>query len=221
MLKVGIDIGTNYSSVAVNNNGKTDLLDISNGQNILGDSFSIPSVAYVDKNGDVTFGQIAFEKKKLYPERFIPDFKSFFSSETPVIKLEKKYKAKDLYSHFFLYFKDIIEKNYSDEIEFVSISHPVHYNLKTRAALKEIAEDIFSCNIILVDELLASAIEYSQKEMVAENDTILVCNQGGSLFEMSILRKTPAGFIHLHEPIRMEMCSGNNFDKLIKRCPLV
>jgi len=215
MLKVGIDIGTSYSCVAVNNNNKTDLLNISNGQNILGDNFSIPSVAYIDKSGNVIFGQAAFEKKKLNPERFIMDFKSYFISETPVIKLEKEYKAKDLYSHFFNYFKDIIEKNYNDEIEFVCISHPVHYNLKTRAALKEIAEDIFSCNIILADELLASAIEYSEKEMVAENDTILLCNQGGSLFEVAILKKTSIGFTHLHEPIRMEMCSGNNFDKLI------
>lgn len=213
-MKIGIDLGTSYSSVAAEVNGKIEMIRVATGAGAFGDSFSIPTAAYVD-NGRILLGQAAMSKRKLSPSCFKGEFKRDLGTTTPFILGEEEYLPEQLYTEFFLYFKNQAIEQTGEKIEKVYITHPANYGNSKKRLVEKAANNAGLLDVVLVDEPTAAAAGYSQKSRINEGDIVLVYDLGGGTFDVAIIKKTSKGYVHLTEPLGISMCGGVDFDRAI------
>lgn len=83
-LKVGIDIGTSYSSIAIiGDDGVAEPVKVANEPSAFGDSYSMPSAVFVDDKGNIVIGQIAMSSKRKKPSSFKSEFKRDLGQDIP------------------------------------------------------------------------------------------------------------------------------------------
>lgn len=213
-MKIGIDLGTSFSSVAAEIDGKIEMIRIATGAGGFGDSFSIPTAAYVD-NGRMLLGQAALNKRKLSPACFKSEFKRDLGTTTPFLLGEEEYLPEQLYTEFFLYFKNQAQEQTGEKIEKAYITHPANYGNNKKRLVEKAANNAGLLDVVLVDEPTAAAAGYSQKSRINEGDIVLVYDLGGGTFDVAIIKKTANGYVHLTEPLGISMCGGVDFDRAI------
>lgn len=213
-MKIGIDLGTCYSSVAAEVDGKIVLIRVATGASAFGDSFSMPTAVYYD-NGRLLLGQAALGKRKLEPSCFKDEFKRELGTFTPFILGGEEYLPEQLYTEFFLYFKNQAIEQTGEKIERTYITHPANYGNSKKRLIEKAANNAGLFDVVLVDEPTAAAAGYSQKSRVLDGDILLVYDLGGGTFDVAIIKKTPNGYVHLSEPLGISKCGGVDFDRII------
>jgi actin-like ATPase involved in cell morphogenesis len=213
-MKLGVDIGTSFSSVAVVIDGKLEMVKLSTGACAFGDSYSMPTAIYMD-NGGVLLGQAAFNKRINDPSRFKSEFKRDFGTLTPYLIGGEEYLPEHIYTELFLHFKNQTTQQTGEEIDEVYITHPANYGNSKKLLLKKAASNAGLLNIEFVDEPTAAAIGYSQKNKINDGDILLVYDLGGGTFDVALIKKTTQGYIHLTEPLGISQCGGVDFDRAI------
>ncbi len=215
MIKVGIDIGTSYSSIAVLSEDKAITLKIATGISAFGDSYSMPTAVYIDKNDTIVLGQAAYNKRGLDPTRFKADFKRDFGTTAPYLLGDDQYLPETFYTEIFRYFMKQVEQQCGEKIGKAYITYPASYTNNKRLLLEKAANNAGLFDIVLVDEPTAAAICYSQKKSVANGEILLVYDLGGGTFDLALIQKTAKGFEHLTETIGIKECGGIDFDRAI------
>ena len=217
MIGAGIDIGTSFSSVVVVKNGVATPIRVKTGDSLFGDSYSMPTVVFVERDGSVKLGQAAFNKKKSAPESFKQDFKREFGTKTPYLLGSEEFLPEDFYQKIFIHFKKQVEDSVGEKMGRVFITHPAGYSEEKKKLLTRTAAVAGFFDIALIDEPTAAAVAYSQKDGVANGEILLVYDFGGGTFDVSLIKKTDRGFIHLTESIGLPECGGIDFDRIIAR----
>lgn len=213
-MNIGIDLGTSYSSVAAEENGKIEMIRVSTGASAFGDSFSMPTAVYMD-NGHILLGQAALNKRKLSTSCFKSEFKRELGTSTPYIIGGEEYLPEQLYTEFFLYFKKQAVEQTGEKIEKVYITHPANYGNNKKRLIEKAANNAGLFDVVLVDEPTAAAAGYAQKNKIMDGDILLVYDLGGGTFDVAIIKKTMNGYVHLTEPLGISMCGGVDFDRAI------
>ncbi len=213
-MKIGIDLGTSYSSVAAQVNGKIEMIRVSTGASAFGDSFSMPTAVYMD-SGHMLLGQAALNKRKVSPACFKSEFKRDFGTTTPYIVGGEEYLPEQLYTELFMYFKEQAVKQKGEKIERVYITHPANYGNNKKRLIEKAANNAGLFDIVLVDEPTAAAAGYAQKSKIIDGDILLVYDLGGGTFDAAIIKRTAKGYIHLTEPLGISHCGGIDFDRVI------
>jgi molecular chaperone DnaK (HSP70) len=213
-MKMGIDLGTSYSSVAIEIDGRIEMIKVATGASAFGDSFSMPTAVYVD-NGHILLGQAAINKRKISPSCFKSEFKRDLGTSTPYVLGEEEYLPEQLYTEVFLYFKKQACEQTGEKIEEVYITHPANYGNNKKRLIEKAANNAGLLNVVLVDEPTAAAAGYSQKSRISDGDILLVYDLGGGTFDVAIIKKTSRGYMHLTEPLGISQCGGIDFDRVI------
>lgn len=213
-MNIGIDLGTSYSSVAAEVDGKIEMIRVSTGASAFGDSFSIPTAAYLD-NGRMLLGQAALNKRKLSPSCFKSEFKRDLGTTTPFILGGEEYLPEQLYTEVFLYFKNQAAEQMGEKVERAYITHPANYGNNKKRLIEKAANNAGLFDVALVDEPTAAAAGYSQKSKILDGDILLVYDLGGGTFDVAMIKKTAGGYVHLTEPLGISQCGGVDFDRAI------
>ncbi len=213
-MKLGIDLGTSYSSVAAEISGKIEMIKVTTGANAFGDSYSIPTAVCIDGSG-ILLGQAAHNKRKLSPASFRSEFKRDFGSTSPYLLGGEEYLPEQLYTEFFLYFKNTASEQTGEKVERVYITHPANYGNNKKRLIEKAANNAGLFDVVLVDEPTAAAAGYAQKSRIEEGDILLVYDLGGGTFDVALIKKTAKGYVHLTEPLGISMCGGVDFDRAI------
>ncbi len=213
-MKLGIDLGTSYSSVAAEVNGKIEMIKVATGAGAFGDSYSMPTAVCVDQ-GSMLLGQAAYNKRKLAPASFKSEFKRDFGTTTPYILGGEEYLPEQLYTEFFLYFKNMASEQMGEKVERVYITHPANYGNNKKRLIEKAASNAGLFDVVLVDEPTAAAAGYAQKSRIEEGDILLVYDLGGGTFDVALIKKTSKGYVHLTEPLGISLCGGVDFDRAI------
>ncbi len=213
-MKLGIDIGTSYSSVALLMDGKIDMIKLSTGTCAFGDSYSMPTAVYAD-SGAILVGQAAFNKRILDPGRFKSEFKRDFGTTTPYLLGGEAYLPEQLYTELFLHIKKQSVQQAGEDIEMVYITHPANYGNNKKLLLEKAAHNAGLFQLAFVDEPTAAAIGYAQKNKIRDGDILLVYDLGGGTFDVALIKKTERGYVHLSEPLGISQCGGVDFDRAI------
>lgn len=213
-MNLGIDLGTSYSSVAAEVNGKIEMIRVATGASAFGDSFSIPTAVYLDE-GHMLLGQAALNRRKLSPSCFKSEFKRDFGTSTPFVLGDEEYLPEQLYTELFLYFKNQAVEQIGEKIDKAYITHPANYGNNKKRLIEKAANNAGLFDIVLVDEPTAAAAGYSQKSRINEGDILLVYDLGGGTFDVALIKKTQNGYVHLTEPVGISNCGGVDFDRVI------
>jgi len=183
-IRVGIDLGTTFSAVAMIDGLTGKPVIIKNSFN----SATTPSVLCFEKNGNILFGEDA----KNMQAAGDPNTASFFKRSMgknlfSVDMLGKSYNATDLSA---ILLKNLIkeaEDKVGERIESAVITVPAYFSHKEREATLEAANKAGLRDVVLINEPTAAAFAYGLNE-TGKEQTILIYDLGGGTFDVTIAR---------------------------------
>jgi heat shock protein 5 len=205
-LVIGIDLGTTYSCVGVQKNGRVEIIANDQGNRIT------PSyVAFTDEErliGDAAKNQYAanpentvFDAKRLIGRRFNDKdvqmdmkhfpFKLISKDGKPNIKVEVKgedkiFTPEEISGMVLTKMKETAEAYLGKKVTHAVVTVPAYFNDAQRQATKD-AGTIAGLNILrIINEPTAAAIAYGLDKTGGER-TILVYDLGGGTFDVSLL----------------------------------
>ena len=226
--RIGIDLGTTNSVVAVMEGGKPTVVINSEGNR------TTPSVVAFTKTGERLVGQLAKRQAILNPENTIYSAKRFigrrFSEVQSEIKnvpykvapgpndavrfliMGKEYSPEEISANILRKLAEDAAKYLGEKVTDAVITVPAYFNDAQRQATKD-AGAIAGLNVLrIINEPTAASLAYGLDKK--HNETIMVFDLGGGTFDVSILDvgdgvfevRSTAGDTHL---------GGDDFDKRV------
>lgn len=215
-MKVGIDIGTSYSSIAIlDRDGRAQPVKVANGASVFGDSYSLPSAAYVEEDGTIDIGQLAVASRMKDPSRYISEFKRDLGQQVPYNLDQLQLMPEDLYKEIFIHLKKCAEEVSGEKISKAYITYPAHFSKKKIELIELAAQKSGLLDVELIDEPTAAAYCYCSMGKIKENDKLLVYDFGGGTFDLALIEYVDNGFRPVTEALGIDKCGGVDIDRLI------
>lgn len=177
-MKIGIDLGTTRSAVAILEADSAELLP-----NQFGDRLT-PSVVYYDPDGDIKVGKSAVDKRVADPDRVVENAKRHMGDDhtfdidgvdpTPI----------DVSAEILREMRSIAE-DHVDDIDGVEITVPAYFTVDQKADTREAAEQAGFDEINLLHEPTAAAISYGYNR--DKQETLFVYDFGGGTLDISVI----------------------------------
>ncbi|MDR0819150.1 MAG: Hsp70 family protein [Oscillospiraceae bacterium] len=205
---IGIDIGTSFSSVAYLKDGKAEKVKPGASQN-----YSVPSAVFVKNDGTLLIGQAAVRNIQVDSSRFKDNFKRDFGTDKPYPLGGRNVTPDEIYTEYFRYFKDSVEKSTGAKVDKAYITHPVGYSESKRLLLKKSANYAGLMNIEFIDEPTAAALSFFADHKPKNGETLLVYDLGGGTLDLTLAVTTENGVRLLTEPLGDMNLGGIDFDR--------
>ncbi|MCB4757304.1 MAG: Hsp70 family protein [Elusimicrobia bacterium] len=186
-VKIGIDLGTTNSEVAINIDGKIELV-----KNIFGDDYT-PSVFGVDKAGNKIVGKKSYERLfKDASEREFSNNKAevkrlMGTSQTVFFeRLNKSLSPEEISSEILKCLKEDILRRYPTfPVSAAVITVPAYFSTLQAEATKRAGNLAGFNDVFLLQEPIAAAISYGF--MTSRNENWLVYDLGGGTFDVALI----------------------------------
>ena len=186
-MKVGIDLGTSYSSICIiNKEGKAEPVYVKTDISVFGDNYSLPSAVYID-HGNIIVGQAAINSRMKNPENFKSEFKRDLGQDITYYLDNRQLLPQDLYREVFSHLKQCAESHAGESIELACITHPANYNDRKKELVKTAAKKAGILNVELIDEPTAAALHYFSGKNISEGNSLLVYDFGGGTFDAALI----------------------------------
>ena len=182
-IRVGIDLGTTFSTVAKINevSGKPEIIKNSFNSSIT------PSVLCFEKNGNIFFGEDAKGIQGLGNTNTIAFFKRNIGNDQFCVEFfGKTYNATDLSAIFLKNLIKEAEKSCGEKIDSAVITVPAYFTHKERQATIEAGKKAGLEVLSIINEPTAAAFAYGLNEKEDEK-TILVFDLGDGTFDVTIM----------------------------------
>lgn len=212
---LGIDFGTCYSSAAVMQNGRLEMV-----KETTGHGFSYPSSVYLTKTGEIVVGQAAENQRRMDPSCYQREFKRELGNPNPYILGNRQVLPEDLVQVVLQKLKDEAEKLAGEPLHKVVVTVPATYQAHKRDLMRKAAEASGFSQIELLEEPVAAAIYYYKSALGGQplhrEETLLVYDLGGGTFDAALLQQQQGGgYQFLGSPVGDAQCGGIDFDKKI------
>ncbi|BEJ17040.1 hypothetical protein CspHIS471_0604410 [Cutaneotrichosporon sp. HIS471] len=204
---IGIDLGTTYSCVAVQKNGRVEII-----ANSLGNRITPSYVAFTDEErliGEAAKNQApqnpentVFDAKRLVGRDFKdPDvqrdrkhwpFKIVNKDGKPMIEIDnkgtlKEFTPEEISAMILTRMKETAEAYLGEKVTHAVVTVPAYFNDAQRKATKD-AGRIAGLNVLrIVNEPTAAAIAYGLDRSGKSESQIIVYDLGGGTFDVSLL----------------------------------
>jgi hypothetical protein len=204
---IGIDIGTTFSSVAILKNGRAEKV-----KPVSNYDYSVPSAIYMEADGKILLGRAAKASRMKDPSRYKDNFKRDFGTHKPYLLGNQQITPDEIYTEFFRFFRQNVEKAYGEEVTKAYITHPVGYSAEKKLLLEEAAVHAGLSEYQLLDEPTAAAVSYFTDHMPRKGETLLVYDLGGGTLDLTLIQMEEHGFRLLAEPVGDTHLGGADFD---------
>ncbi len=204
VINIGIDLGTTNSAIAVNVNGKTEIV-----KNGAGSDYT-PSVFGIDKSGNKIVGVKAYDR--LYKSSSDEEIKNnkaevkrlMGTGET--IRFERinaDLTPEEVSAEILKSLKEDASRKYTDLSTIAAvITVPAHFSSLQAEATKRAGELAGFKYIVLLQEPIAAAMAYGFEK--SENENWLVYDLGGGTFDVALISSKDSNLTVLGH-------SGDNF----------
>jgi len=223
-MKVGIDIGTSYSSICfLNKEGKAEPVKVDTGLSIFGNEYLLPSAVFLQDNIFLV-GQAACNMRAKNLKNYKTEFKRHFGQDAPLTIGNKSVLPEELYKELLIHLKERTEHVTGEPISYACITHPATFTTQQKELLTKIAHDSGLLNVELLEEPVAAAFNYLSENEIKEGKIILIYDFGGGTFDAALLNYKKGHFEILTSPVGLERCGGIDFDheiydEIIKTIP--
>ncbi|MEO5901587.1 MAG: Hsp70 family protein, partial [Ilumatobacteraceae bacterium] len=207
--QMGIDLGTTFSSVAIAQGDRIELLGLGTR------SSSVPSVVLVLPDGEILVGEAAEAAASQEPTRVAREFKRRLGDPTPLFLGGAPYSAEALTG---ILLRNLYERaiaRMGEPPTHVVITHPAVYSSYKLDLLRDAARQAGLGHAVLLAEPSAAAIEYAATAHVDAGDVIGMYDFGGGTFDAALVRRTASGFELLGEAQGLERLGGVDFDQAV------
>ncbi len=206
---LGIDLGTSYAAAAIDEDGKTEIVQIGSRAAV------IPSVVVLRADGEVLVGEAAERRSYSEPARTAREFKRRLGDPTPIILGGTPYGAESVMALLFKAIVSRVVEQRGAPPALIAITHPASYGPYKLDLLAQATRQADIGETIFLSEPEAAAIHYSEQERVEAGTVVAIYDFGGGTFDASVLRKTADGFEPLGRPEGLERLGGIDFDEAI------
>ena len=213
-IQIGIDLGTTNSEVAINSNGKIELV-----KNVFGDEYT-PSVFGIDKAKNKVVGKRAYER--LYKDGSLEEAKNnkaevkrlMGTSETVSFdRASVKMTAEEISSEILKSLKEDVLRKYPDVSTIGAvITVPAYFSVLQSEATKRAGNLAGFKHVVLLQEPIAAAVAYGF--MNAKNENWLVYDLGGGTFDVALI-SSKDGVLSVLGHNGDNFLGGKDFDWLI------
>ncbi len=181
MARIGIDLGTTNSLIALFDGEKPQLI-----KNALG-SYLTPSVVSLTDDGEILVGAPAKERLLTHPNRSAASFKRFMGSAHTLTLGGKPFRPEELSAFVLRSLKADAEADIGTPVTKAVISVPAYFNDPQRKATINAARLAELDVDRLVNEPTAAALAYGLGE--TPEGKYLIFDLGGGTFDVSILER--------------------------------
>lgn len=204
---VGIDLGTTNSLIAYYTEEGAKIIPNRLGKNLT------PSVVSVGENDEIYVGEVARERKLLYPDDTADNFKRSMGS-SQVFRLGKReFLAEELASFILKSLKEDAEIFLGETVTEAIISVPAYFNDMQRKATKRAGELAGMKVERIISEPTAAAISYGLYQKNS-NTKFLVFDLGGGTFDVSILERAD-NLLEVHAVAGDNFLGGEDFTQVM------
>lgn len=183
-IKVGIDLGTTFSAVAMMDEKKGQPVII---PNTYGERIT-PSVIQFTEDDEIIVGTEAKEAFETGESGCVSVFKRSMGSQDPYCSFYgKKYTAEDLSAILLRYLKEETEAATGQEVEEAVVTVPAYFYHKERLATMNAAKKAGLNIRQIINEPTAAAMNYGVSHW-RENARVLVYDLGGGTFDVTLVQ---------------------------------
>lgn len=211
VMHIGIDFGTFCSYSAISINGTLKPI-----KDPLTQRYSFPSSIWVLDQDQILTGHEADQNRHAAPYRYLSRLKRELGKATPVILGNKQFKVELLISEIFKKIKVKAEDTEQISLDSTVLTVPIRYGPHKRGLIEKAAKAAGFRNVTILEEPIAAALYYDQKQHpLSEGEIILVYDLGSETFDAALLKKKGQKFEVLGQPVSDERLGGNGFDRAI------
>lgn len=213
-IRIGIDLGTTNSSIALNDGGEIEVV-----RNVFGEE-STPSVFGVDKAGNVVVGKKAYER--LYKtatdeerDNYKGEVKRLMgtSDAIRVERLGKSLTPEEVSAEILKSLKADVQRTYPDLSLFSAvITVPAMFETMQNEATKRAGQLAGFDHVILLQEPIAAAIAYGFENH--GDETWLVYDFGGGTFDAAVI-SSEEGLLSVMGHYGDNFSGGKDIDEVI------
>ncbi|WP_144395347.1 Hsp70 family protein [Pleionea sediminis] len=202
MSVIGIDLGTTNSLCAVWRNDSVEIIP-----NRLGHKMT-PSVVHINKNNQLSVGQVAKEQLITQSSQTVAAFKRLMGTRHTIRIGKKEMSAIELSSLVLKSLKEDAETYLQESVTRAVISVPAYFNDNQRNATKLAAELAGLTVERLINEPTAAAVAHGVHKK--EDGIFLILDLGGGTFDVSILEFFD-GVMEVHASAGDNFLGGEDF----------
>ncbi|MDR1642018.1 MAG: Hsp70 family protein [Clostridiales bacterium] len=207
---VGIDLGTSTSEIAyINSQGQPEPIPIE------GESFIMPSVVYINKDGTPEVGTAAQEKLLPEPESTFQEVKRMFGQGKKLTARGKEYTPAKISSFILSHLVKRAEEYLGEKVDRAVITVPAYFNDKQRKETIEAGELAGLKVERILNEPTAAALEYGLANMMSTKN-VLVYDLGGGTLDVTVLELFE-GVVDVKSSCGNNALGGKDFDELIMK----
>ncbi|EKQ57341.1 MULTISPECIES: molecular chaperone HscC [unclassified Clostridium] len=177
---IGIDLGTTNSLVSYFSENGPVIIPNRFGENLT------PSIVSIDEKDEIFVGNIAKERKILYPDSSAEVFKRSMGTQKKYKLGNKEFLAEELSSFVIRSLKEAAEEFLGQPVEEAIISVPAYFNDSQRKATVRAGKLAGLKVERMINEPTAAAIAYGLHNKKASTK-FLVFDLGGGTFDISVL----------------------------------
>ena len=207
-IKIGIDLGTTFSAVAIMNEatGQPEVIPNTNGDKI------IPSVLQFTDDGEIIVGVEAKEAYEAGESGCTSAFKrKMGTQEAYFTHGGKSYTAEDLSAILLRYLKEETESATGQKVDEAVVTVPAYFYHKERRATMNAAKKAGLRVRQIINEPTAAAMNYGAAHW-RENARILVFDLGGGTFDTTLVRMRANGQLESLQTLGDHSLGGKDWD---------
>ena len=209
-IKVGIDLGTTFSAVAMMDEKKGQPVII---PNTLGEKIT-PSVIQFTEDDEIVVGSEAKEAFEAGESGCASVFKRSMGSQDTYCSFNgKRYTAEDLSAILLRYLKEEAEQVTHQTIDEAVVTVPAYFYHKERQATMNAAKKAGLNIRQIINEPTAAAMNYGVNHW-RENARVLVYDLGGGTFDVSVI-EIGDGVIEVLSTAGNNRLGGDDFDQKV------
>jgi actin-like ATPase involved in cell morphogenesis len=183
--RIGVDLGTCYSSVGYHNGGSMHFLKDPAAPQL---SYSIPSSALVNREGKLVFGALAESEKSARPDSYQSQFKRDLGSSAPYRLGDLPVTPEELTAKFLQFLIDLARETLGSPPEEAVVTVPATYDAHRRSLIEKAVRSAGVPEVTLVPEPVAALVSAIGGGQLPEEGTLLVFDLGGGTFDTSVVR---------------------------------
>lgn len=208
---LAIDYGSSFTAAAVRSSNQSELLSLSVADQ---QQFRVPSLVWVDEDGELVAGWAAERGAALAPERLERSPKQFLGEEP--MQLGRVVTAEEAVGATLALVLAAAEHRFEGQPPaMVQLTHPASWSNSRKSALRGAARAAGLGEVTLVDEPIAAARHLGAT--LTPGQTVAVYDLGGGTFDCAVLRRrADEGFDTLAVG-GQERLGGETFDARLVR----
>lgn len=175
----------------------------------------IPSVLYLQEDGQFLVGEAAERRGATDPSRVVREFKRRIGDRVPMLIAGTPFSAQVLSAKLLSWVVASATERLGAPPDEVVLTYPAGWGAHKRRLVDEVIALADVGATLTCPEPVAAAIHYSTESHLEPGNRVAVYDLGGGTFDVCVVERTESGFTILGTPDGVEELGGVDFDEKV------